>query len=63
VDRDLATAEAVLDDLGRLGIDVPETCNQLLEAGLSAFATSLDSLFEILTERRQALTRTQATGS
>lgn len=63
LDRDLGASEAVIADLESLGIRLSDTCEKLLEAGLLAFSTSLDSLFEILAERRSALSTTTATGT
>lgn len=54
VDRDLAAAGAVIDDLAALGISVPEECQRQLAAGVASFAGSLDSLFQLLDERRAA---------
>jgi transaldolase / glucose-6-phosphate isomerase len=55
VDRDLSAANQVILDLDQLGISVATECERLLEAGVAAFAGSLDSLFQILAERRAAL--------
>ena len=55
VDRDLSAANQVIADLGALGISVPEECERQLAAGVASFAGSLDSLFQLLTERRAAL--------
>ena len=61
VDRDLAGAEQVFRDLESLGISVSKTCDDLLAAGVKAFAGSLDSLFALLEERRAALLTGAAT--
>ena len=55
VDRDLAGANQVIADLGALGISVAEECERQLAAGVASFAGSLDSLFQLLEERRGAL--------
>jgi transaldolase/glucose-6-phosphate isomerase len=55
VDRDLSLANQVILDLEKLGISVSAECERLLEAGVAAFAGSLDSLFQVLAERRAAL--------
>lgn len=55
VDRDLPGANQVIADLARLGISVPEECERQLAAGVASFAGSLDSLFQLLGERRAAL--------
>jgi transaldolase len=55
VDRDLAAADRVITDLAALGISVPEECERQLTAGVASFAGSLDSLFQLLGERRSAL--------
>ncbi|MEY2929437.1 MAG: hypothetical protein RL033_186 [Pseudomonadota bacterium] len=55
VDRDVAAAEQVLTGLESVGISVPAACDRLLQAGVTAFATSLDDLFGLLGERRAAL--------
>lgn len=54
VDRDLAAANQVIADLAAAGISVPEECERQLAAGVASFAGSLDSLFQLLTERRAA---------
>jgi transaldolase/glucose-6-phosphate isomerase len=55
VDRDLPAAERLIAELEKLGISVSLECERLLEAGVASFAGSLDSLFEVLNERRAAL--------
>lgn len=55
VDRDLPAANQVITDLAALGISVPEECERQLAAGVASFAGSLDSLFQLLGERRAAL--------
>jgi transaldolase len=55
VDRDLAAANRVIADLAEVGISVPEECDRQLAAGVASFAGSLDSLFQLLGERRAAL--------
>jgi transaldolase / glucose-6-phosphate isomerase len=57
VDRDLAAANRVILDLDSIGISVPEECERQLAAGVASFAGSLDSLFQLLGERRTALTQ------
>jgi transaldolase/glucose-6-phosphate isomerase len=61
VDRDLDAAVQVFQDLERLGISVPKACDELLTAGVKSFAGSLDSLFQLLGERRAALVAGLAT--
>lgn len=58
VDRDLPAANQVIADLAALGISVPEECERQLAAGVASFAGSLDSLFQLLGERRAALLST-----
>ncbi len=58
VDRDLPGANQVIADLAALGISVPEECERQLAAGVASFAGSLDSLFQLLVERRAALLST-----
>jgi transaldolase/glucose-6-phosphate isomerase len=55
VDRDLPAANRVIVDLDSVGISVPEECERQLAAGVASFAGSLDSLFQLLGERRTAL--------
>jgi transaldolase/glucose-6-phosphate isomerase len=55
VDRDLPGANQVIAELAALGISVPEECERQLAAGVASFAGSLDSLFQLLDERRAAL--------
>jgi transaldolase/glucose-6-phosphate isomerase len=58
VDRDLPGANRVIAELAALGISVPEECERQLAAGVASFAGSLDSLFQLLGERRAALLTT-----
>jgi transaldolase/glucose-6-phosphate isomerase len=55
VDRDLPAANRVILDLESIGISVPQECERQLAGGLASFAGSLDSLFQLLGERRTAL--------
>jgi transaldolase/glucose-6-phosphate isomerase len=55
VDRDLQAAEQVFRDLDKVGVSISRACDELLAAGVAAFAGSLDSLFALLAERRSAL--------
>jgi len=55
VDRDLPAANQVIQDLDAAGISVPAECERQLAAGVASFAGSLDSLFQLLGERRAAL--------
>ena len=55
VDKDVAAADRVIADLGAAGISVREECDRQLAAGVASFAGSLDSLFQLLGERRTAL--------
>jgi transaldolase len=55
VDRGLPAANQVIIDLASVGISVPEECERQLAAGVASFAGSLDSLFQLLGERRTAL--------
>jgi transaldolase / glucose-6-phosphate isomerase len=55
VDRDLPAANQAIADLSAIGISVPEECERQLAAGVASFAGSLDSLFQLLAERRAAL--------
>jgi transaldolase / glucose-6-phosphate isomerase len=55
VDRDLPAANRVIEDLAAVGISVPEECERQLTGGVASFAGSLDSLFQLLGERRAAL--------
>jgi transaldolase len=55
VDRDLPGANQVIVELAARGISVPEECERQLAAGVASFAGSLDSLFQLLGERRAAL--------
>jgi transaldolase / glucose-6-phosphate isomerase len=55
VDKDLEGANRVISDLAAAGISVPEECERQLAGGVKSFAGSLDSLFELLGERRAAL--------
>jgi transaldolase/glucose-6-phosphate isomerase len=62
VDRDLPAANQVIADLAAAGISVPEECERQLTAGVASFAGSLDSLFQLLEERRTALAASGAAG-
>jgi transaldolase/glucose-6-phosphate isomerase len=55
IDRDLPAANQVIVDLAGVGISVPEECDRQLATGVASFAGSLDSLFQLLAERRAAL--------
>jgi len=55
VDRDVAAAEQLLTELESLGVSVPAACEKLLQAGVTSFASSLDELFVLLSEKRAAL--------
>jgi transaldolase/glucose-6-phosphate isomerase len=55
VDRDVAGADRVITELAGVGISVPEECERQLAGGVASFAGSLDSLFQLLEERRAAL--------
>jgi transaldolase / glucose-6-phosphate isomerase len=55
VDRDLDGANRVIAELAAAGISVPEECERQLAAGVASFAGSLDTLFQLLGERRAAL--------
>lgn len=55
VDKDLDGANRVISELAAAGISVPEECERQLAGGVASFAGSLDSLFQLLGERRAAL--------
>jgi len=63
VDREVAVAEQVLNELESLGVSVPAACEKLLQAGVTSFATSLDDLFGLLGEKRAALLTSGAQAS
>jgi transaldolase / glucose-6-phosphate isomerase len=63
VDRDLAAANQVIADLASIGISVPEECERQLAGGVASFAGSLDSLFQLLAERRTALVPSPSTSA
>jgi len=57
VDKDVAGAEAVIRDLGRLGISIDEVTNKLLVDGLASFQKSFDTLIAGLAKKTKSLGR------
>jgi len=57
VDKDVAGAEAVIRDLGKLGISIDEVTNKLLVDGLASFQKSFDTLIAGLAKKTKSLGR------
>jgi transaldolase len=55
VDADPAAAQAVLDALGELGVDLTEVTDQLEVEGVAAFTKSFDELLGVLERKASAL--------
>ena len=57
VDKDVAGAEAVIRDLGKLGISIDDVTNKLLVDGLASFQKSFDTLIAGLSRKTKSLGR------
>ena len=57
VDKDIAGAEAVIRDLGKLGISIDDVTNKLLVDGLASFQKSFDTLIAGLARKTKSLGR------
>jgi len=57
VDKDVAGAEAVIRDLGKLGISIDDVTNKLLVDGLASFQKSFDTLIAGLAKKTKSLGR------
>ena len=57
VDKDVAGAEAVIRDLGKLGISIDDVTNKLLADGLASFQKSFDTLIAGLSRKTKSLGR------
>ncbi|MFP5256791.1 MAG: transaldolase [Acidimicrobiia bacterium] len=55
VDADPAAAQAVLDQLGEVGVDLDDVARTLEEEGVAAFATSFDDLLATLASKADEL--------
>jgi transaldolase len=55
VDADLPAAHAVIDGLGRVGVDFADVARVLEDEGVAAFAKSFDELIQALTTKANAL--------
>jgi transaldolase len=55
VDADVHEAHQVLDDLGRVGIDMADVSATLEEQGVASFAKSFDELMQSLTDKANAI--------
>ena len=55
IDSDVAAANAVIDDLATLGIDMAEVTQQLEDEGVAAFEKSFDELLSALSEKAATL--------
>lgn len=53
--QDVNSAEKVIDDLKKAGIDINDVCVQLLKDGVEAFEKSFDSLLNSLEKKRSVL--------
>jgi transaldolase len=57
VDKDVAGAEAVIRDLGKLGISIDDVTEKLLVDGLASFQKSFDTLITGLSKKTKSLGR------
>jgi transaldolase len=57
VDKDVAGAEAVIRELGKLGISIDDVTEKLLVDGLASFQKSFDTLIAGLSRKTKALGR------
>jgi transaldolase len=57
VDKDLGAAEAVIRDLGQLGVSIDDVTAKLLVDGLASFQKSYDTLISGLAKKTKALGR------
>jgi len=57
IERDLANAQAVMDELAGIKVDIDWVTNALLEEGVKLFADSYDALLADLDQKRLALTQ------
>jgi len=57
VDKDVAGAEAVIRELGKLGISIDDVTNKLLVDGLASFQKSFDTLIAGLARKTKSLGR------
>jgi transaldolase len=57
VDADFDAAQAVLDDLASVGIDIDDVTRTLEEEGVAAFSKSFDELLASLQAKADALSR------
>ena len=57
VDKDVAGAEAVIRDLGKLGISIDDVTKKLLVDGLASFQKSFDTLIAGLAKKTKSLGR------
>jgi transaldolase / glucose-6-phosphate isomerase len=57
VDKDIASAEAVIRDLGQIGVPIDDVTAKLLVDGLASFQKSFDTLIAGLAKKTKALGR------
>jgi len=55
VDQDVDGAQAVIDGLGRVGVDFADVAKVLEDEGVAAFSKSFDELIQALTDKANAL--------
>jgi transaldolase len=55
VASDLGGAQVILEQVGRLGLDLPEVTAQLVEDGVKLFADAFDSLLSSVEAKRTEL--------
>jgi transaldolase/glucose-6-phosphate isomerase len=56
IEENLDEAREVIKELGEVGIDLKQVCQQLQDDGVKAFADSFESLTESITSKRASLT-------
>ena len=55
VDTDVDGAQAVIDGLGRVGVDFADVGKVLEDEGVAAFSKSFDELIQALTDKANTL--------
>ena len=55
LDANVDEAQAVMDGIAALGIDMTDVCEQLTREGVASFETAFDSLLASLTEKAKTL--------
>jgi transaldolase len=54
---DISSAQQVIDELYKLGIEINEVCSQLLSDGVGAFQKSFDSLLQTIESKKAGVSK------